>query len=371
MTPQEEQEHYLYLKLKQKQMAGAVQAPQAQPDMSGSFPEVRNIATSDTSIPQKLWAGLQVPGQMAQRGLSQMSEELKPQPEITGNLVRDVAANYPSVSADILSKVAPAFVSRASIVGGAAGKALGSVAPLIKSLARGAGAQAESLTGAAKGSLEAAYEDPSLMFTGSKAAAKPLYAAAKEANPVSVFKGMYKPEQIIDTAKETLANGGTLNPSDALVYRKAVDVLSRSGRYVKDALFDMRGEADTLAKQSEDIAAADPLHQRGVYAESLRNLLPQNKYGGTSAFKAGIITALHNMGGVGKMVGTLMSPAAAGLAASATGAAAKAGALNPANLPVAAGLNVLGKDPQIKQALLQILQKIMVSKAQPVGQVVQ
>lgn len=286
---------------------------------------VQDAPTKNPSLIGKAWDALAVPEQMSKQGLGQLAE-MVPKPEPTGNLPMDLIKGAPRIAAESVGEAAPGFVSRGSILTAGASKALGVATPLVKAVGRGLGTQMESLTGAVPGSLRAAYNDAKLMLAPGKSAAKPLYEAAKDELPegANVFKGMYKPEQIVDTAKDYLGKGGKLEPAEALIYRKAIDSLSKSGRYVKDELFAMRGEADAMAKESDAIASGDKMYQRGRFADSLRNILPQNKYGGTSAFKIGIMAALEQMGIPGKIALAAMSPAAAGVVSTGAGITARA-----------------------------------------------
>lgn len=305
-----------------------VDQEQSQPKQEGSFPEARAILNSDASLPQKAWQGFQVPAQMAQRGLQQMSEGLKPTPEFTGNLPRDIAMNYPSFSANVLSKVAPTFVDRASIVTAGASKLLQAARPIGSVIGKEIAGGLESATNANPGSLGRAWNDATLIFGKGKKAAGPMYEAGKAEleQGASIFKDMYKPDEIISTAQDYLSKGGKLEPAEALVYRKALDVAGRSRNVVKDGLVAMRGEADAMAKASDNISAGDAAYRRGLDAESLRRWVPQNKYGGSSAFKMammGFLTKALGPAGAG-----LLSPVVHGGLATAGGLASKV-ATNP------------------------------------------
>jgi hypothetical protein len=365
MSDQEELERYRYLQLKQK-MASAAPAPvQSQgPDMSGSFPEARNLASSDVSLGQKAWQALQIPQQMSQRGLTSIAQTM-PNPEPVGYnqktnmslqtpvgpmnfpVPTDVVNAAPRIAAETMAQAAPQFVSRGAIVGSALGKAAQSVMPMVSRLASGVAGQAESLTGAAPGSLAAAYKDPSLMFSQGKGAAGPIYEAAKSAaSPMAnLFKGMPKNADIVDKTIDYISKGGTLEPTEALTARKAIDAMLPSRTYSKDVLLGLRGEVDKMAKASPTLSAADAAYQRGIQAQSLRNLFPQNKYGGTSAFKTGIIAALSNLGASGKVASMMMSPAVAGTMATAAGAAA----------PLASGV---AENPATTAAIAQLLKQL-------------
>lgn len=305
----------------------AIGQDQNQADGEGSFPEARAVINSNASLPQKLWQGLQIPSQMAQRGLEGMSEGLKPEPEFTGNLPRDIVANYPSFSADVLSKAAPGFINRTSLLLAGGAKALQAARPIGSAIGQGIAGQLESATNANPGSLGRAWNDPTLIIGKGKKAAGALYEAGKaelEAG-TNIFKDMYKPDEIVATAQDYLSKGGKLEPAEALVYRKALDILGKSRNVVKDGLIAMREGADEAVKASENLSAADATYRRGLDSESLRRALPQNKYGGSSAFKMALMHAL------GPSYAGLLSPVVHGALATAGGLAARV-ATNPAAL---------------------------------------
>ena len=285
-------------------------------------PEYQSLIASPTpkSFASKIWEALKVPEQMSRSGLTQLAG-MVPQPESTGNLATDILKGTPRIAANTLAEAAPGFISRGALTTAGLSKGLQTAMPLVSAVGEGLGKQVESVSGAVPGALKAAFRDPLIMFAKGKKAAGPLYEAAKaEMNPAeSIFKGMYKPQEIVDTAKEYLSKGGQLEPAESLMYRKALDKLLSMKNVIKDELIPMRSAADTAAKASEKIAAADPMHRRGLIAESLRNLIPQNKGGGASTFKLGIMTALEHMGLPGKLGLAAMSPAAVGAASSLAG----------------------------------------------------
>lgn len=326
MDADKEKRFRFQMQYEQEQTQAQTPQPQA-PDMSGSFPEASAIAGSDASLPQKAWQMAQVPSQMATRGLEQIRDATKPSPEFTGNLARDVVMNYPSFSADVLSKFAPGFIDRTSALVGGASKLLQAARPIGSMIGKSVAGQAENVTNAVPGTLAKAWNDPTLIFAKGKSAAGPMYEAGKaEMQGASIFKDMYKPDEIIKAGQEYLAKGGKLEPAEALVYRKALDVAGRSRNVVKDGLIGMRKEADVMAKESENISAGDAAYRRGLEAESLRRLVPQNKYGGSSAFKMAMMGFLTNA--LGPAGAGLLSPAVHGGIATAGGLASKV-ATNP------------------------------------------
>lgn len=283
-------------------------------------------------IGKRIWEGLNIPEKLSKQGLGQIAQAI-PQGKVTGNLPMDILRGTPKISAETFAKTAPPFVSRASLLTmGAApmiGAAVKGAAPIGESIASGL----EDWTGMKpSGSLAEAFKKPFFQFmTRGPKAAKSFYQAGeqelpamvKEAAGMNPFKGMYKPEQIVDKAREILDSGEKLEPSEALTYRKAVDGLMKSGRYVKDELISMRNEANELVKESENFSKADVLHRKGMMAQALRALGPKNVGGRFSPFKVGEALALSHMGPLGKVAGAAFSPAVLGAGASTLGAASQ------------------------------------------------
>lgn len=276
------------------------------------------------SLASKAWDALSVPEKMSREGLQMISKRVSPQaaPEVTGNLPRDIAMNAGRIGAETLAEVAPSFVSRESIVTAGGLKAVKAAKPLIKGGGKLLAKGAEALSGLehkTPGVLVEAAENPALIFSKGKKAASAFYEAAKaEMGKASIFANKYKPEEIIDAAQEYMSKGGQLQPAEALAYRKALSKLIKSGRYINDELIVMANEADEIAKQSHNIAMADPIYAKGAKAEALRSFLPLNKSGGASTFKT-IVGGAMNLASLG-----VMSPIVQGGAATAVGLGAKA-----------------------------------------------
>jgi len=314
-------------------------SPPTEQELEEIFSKVRGPAEPPEGVLSKIgsllgtgWESLTIPEKKSREGLKMLSE-MVPKLEPSGNLPLDVLKGTPRVAAETLAETAPGFVSRGSILTAGLLKGAQKTAPAVKAIVRGGGKQLESASGLVPGSLEAAYKDPSLIFSKGKEAAKPLYEAARKELPkgANLFEGMWKPEEIVDAAQKHISKGGTLEPSESLIARKATDALLKSKRYVKDALMELRNTFDASAKSSENIKMADPLFRRGIMADALRNFLPQNKFGGASAFKMGIAPALAGLGGfVGGPPGAAAGGAAAAMALSPAvqgGAATVAGIL--------------------------------------------
>lgn len=279
---------------------------------------------------------LKAPEKMSRQGLQIISNAI---PEtvggpMTGNRGLDVLKGTPKVIAETAKETAPGFISKGAILTAGALKSLQETAPIIKAIMKGAGTQAESISGAMPGSLEAAYKAPMfepLQMQAGKKIAGPMYSAAKNELPFIVkdaaglnpFKGMIDNKQIVMKAQELLDAGEDLLPQEAFQARKAADALEGSRSINQDALISLRGQLNSIAKQSENIAEADPAYIKGKMAESLRQVVPQNMHGGASAFKMAIGTALNKMGTTGKILKFGLSPAVQGIGATVAGDVAK------------------------------------------------
>lgn len=321
-------------------------------DQFASFPEVSAVLNSNKSKLGKTWDMLKVPAQMSSRGLGYIANAI-PKPEPTGNLPMDLLKGYPRIEAEMAQEAAPGFINRAAFVTGGASKALGLAGKALAPIGRGIASGLEDWAGIRpEGALGEAIKDSGLIFSRGVLKAKPLYEAGKAelSEGTNIFKGMYKPEKIVDTAQEYLSKGGKLEPAEALMYRKAIDSLAKSGRYVKDELFSMRKTADAMAKASENISEADRLHWRGLQAQSLRSLFPKNVGGRASPFKVAEGLALAHMGPVGKALSVLFSPVALGLGATGLGVAGRV-ASNPGSaVAVQQLLNKLIQSSQSSQS---------------------
>lgn len=192
--------------------------------------------------------------------------------------------------------------------------------------------QLESSSGAMKDSLVEQFKDPTTMFAKGTGAVRPLYQQAAKELPYeqTLFKGLTKHGDIVDKAVETIEKGGKLEPQEALIARKSLDKVKKT--LSQDAFNYYRQTLDSVAKSSDEISKADPLFRRGLMGESLRKILPQNKYGGTSAFK----TAIGKAGGA--MMAPFLSPAVQSVGAGTAGVASRT-------------------DPRLVTSILQMLRR--------------
>src|SRR3990167_716180 len=240
----------------------------------------------------KLWERLKKPEAVSREGLTALTELVAPSRQAIESGQVSPLGIAARTAGETLAEVAPSFISRSAVLGSAGASVLGAAAPILAPVGKVIAQGAEGISGLTYKTpkvLEAAFKDPSLIFSKGKQVAQPLYEAAKSEIPagISIFKGLYKPEEIIDVANEVISKGGKLEPAEALVARKSVDVLMKSGRYIKDELKAMRDTFNEMAKVSETVKKADITHARGTQAGALRTLYPLNKTGTPSKFQIG------------------------------------------------------------------------------------
>lgn len=298
--------------------------PQPPNAMTSSTPYQDIWNQPDKSIGSKAWESLAVPAQTASKILGGLASHV-PEGKVTGNLPADIARGTPKILANTAAQALPGFVSRGALLTAGASKALQALRPVGSVIGQGVAGQLESATGANPGSLARAWNDPTLMFAEGKQAASPLYEAGKTGGKMAEnLSKIPLKEDFLDVASK-LADDGKLPPETALEGRKmASKLLSKGGgKYTEDFLRGLIDKFDTVAKSSQDISAGDATFKRGLDAASLRKLVPQNKYGGASAFKMGI------MGLLGPQFAGVLSPAVHGALATVGGVGAKV-ATNPA-----------------------------------------
>lgn len=299
------------------------------PDQGPNFSDLPDQAPTSTwdkikSAVKTGWADLKKPEDLSRQGLNELADAV-PTAEPTGNPVRDLALNAPSILAKSVAEVAPDFVSRGALVTGAAGKAVEAAAPLINSAGGWVGNAAEAMSGLkykTPGVLAEAVENPKLILGQGIEKARETYNAASDVPFNNVYgvpwqgsglrEALQQPLSKSDFVEQALqfAKDGTLNPDEALEARKSLDAiknqLSSSGYYQTRQIF------DGLAKQK--YGEADEAYEEAVKSEALRNIWPINKSGSPSIVKGAVTTAIP-------VTAPLFSPAVQGLAASGVGLA--------------------------------------------------
>ncbi len=302
--------------------------------------QLRGVSGESTSKPdnrgiiRKAWDAAHVPAQMAESGLNQIAN-MVPEPKVTGNVLADVVRGAKPIieksGVQALAKVAPSFIGPEAIALSLAGQTprmiskIPKAGPRIiegaKDVMRGIGRQGESISGAAPGALEAAYKDPTIMGAKGKKAVQGMYEKAKQlgGDVRSELKETSDPKEFVDKALQ-FAKDKTLTPLEGLEARKTLQSIKKR---VTDQFFrTAKDKFDAVAKTV--FKGEDAAYQRANMAESLRNIAPQNKYGGASAFKMMIANlAASNDGLAGKALAAALSPAAQGTVASAAGSLAR------------------------------------------------
>ncbi len=158
-----------------------------------------------------------------------------------------------------------------------------------------------------------------------------------------------------------LEKGDSLSALDALKARQATDrIISATpitDKLTRKSLFDWRSKFDdALASQSDKLKDASTLYRQALVKDKILNLTRMNKSGEPSAFLPMLVG--HGMmgrgieGGLGMLTGT--SPLMHGLAATVGGDTFRA-------------INSIAQNPQARQVLLQVLQKLTQNQPQPQG----
>lgn len=317
-----------------------------QKKMDTSFGELSNLVNDpNKSNIKKTWDILTIPAQMSQRGLQGMADAVPGYEPKGSDIIKSLVLNTPKVAANTLAKVAPGFVSRGAMATSAAmplARGIGSVA---KAIGPGIGGQLESLSGMKPGLLRKAFNDPSLILASIPQGARDAYKASGEIAKASPeVSGIARPLPLV-LKLLSKAKSGIIGTDEALAGRKAIDQLWDSKSITEDFKNMARNTFDSIAKMQPEIKEADTAFSRGKNAAGLRQLFPQNKYGGTSAFKTAIMAGLNAMGPAGKVGMAAMSPAVMGTGATALGAASKP-------------LGALANNPQLAVVIQQLIKNL-------------
>lgn len=292
----------------------------------------------------KAWDALNVPSQMAQSGLQQMTDlgtdaqnaiaaktGLPVGTEPTGNMARDVVANIPRIAGETLSEVAPKFIDRTSLAtmgAGAALKAAGKATGAVLKAAPGITKPLENIAGLRPGAYPKAFADPGMITDfGAKAGANSMYNVAKEgmdaaktanaeaaaANGVipkvaglednagnAVKTITPKPNtgfgtrstKLVGDAFKSVNNSQPMEAADAFKARKVVTQMlsSKNPPYPKDDLLKLK---DELANQVfSSVKGADQAYARAIQGEMLRSPVPLNNNGTSSKVGAAVMRVM-------------------------------------------------------------------------------
>lgn len=268
-------------------------------------------ATKERNLIQKGWDALAVPEKMSREGLGKMAD-MVPEGELTGNMVADIARGTPKVLAETLAEAAPSFVSRGSLLTAGVLKGAKVAAPLAKMAGRQIAKAAEGISGLeykTPGILEEAAKDSKLIFSPGKESAGKKFAEFMDKTKIrKSFGRATSPKELIDDAMNAF-DEGTLTPQEAVIARQTLDGVKKT--LPRHSYNEMRATFDSIAKTISK--EADAAFSRGVKADALRNIFPQNKLGGSSIAKG----ILGFLGGVAPSMA--MSPLVQGSIATGTG----------------------------------------------------
>lgn len=375
MTPEEEAEHYTYLKLKEKQAMGSQGHPSATiANIAKLVPSMASLAYEDTVKHSAAPAAITIAGlaggapvagltagtlaigkRMAGIASGQQPPSGTPWQEAKGPMI-DAATASVLQEPKVLNGIpgVPAVKEMASNMISSAGRGLAKAGQTLS------GVKADILNQAARQGLST-YTAPSLpkaqsIFAG---ALGPKGERAMRQTAKEAFEPALEKARAFATKIGTkIENGEPVTALEALKARQATDrVISGTpitDKLSREALYGWRNQFDNeLAGQSGKLADASRTYRKAIVKDTILNPTRLNKSGEPSAFLPMIVG--HGMigkgieGGLGMLTAT--SPAMWGLGATAGGSAVR-------------GLNVLGQDPTIRQTLFQILQKMRSNKIQ-------
>lgn len=298
------------------------------------------------------WNALAKPEQMSRQGLEKIASMI-PEGKVTGNLPMDLLRGTPRIAANTMAQAAPGFVSRGALMTAGAMPMMKGIGAAAEAVGPGVAGQLESLSGMKPGLLGKAFKDPSLIFAKIPQEARDAYQVSSEMAQKTSQEVANTPRPLTLVSKLLKkANSGMIGQDEALAGRQAVDQLWDSKAITENFKNMARGKFDKIAKTADDIKEADTAFSRGKNAAGLRQLFPQNKYGGTSAFKTGIMAFLNSMGPMGKVGMAAMSPATMGTGATAIGAASKP-------------LGALANNPRLAVAFQQLIQSLIQKNQSP------
>lgn len=270
------------------------------------------------SAGKRLWEGMNVPSQMAQQGLSKITDLVTPSRADIESGKIGIPGIAARTAGETLSEVAPKFVNRAAILTAMASPVLEGLGAIGGNAAgRWIGNAAEKMSGLAyktPGVLAETVENPGLPFGPGLDKAREIYQGAKGGVDEirQGFKEIPTKLDFISGALEA-AKDGSLNPQEALEARKALDA---SKKTLNNVFYSSAREAfDTVAKKA--FAGADSAYQAALKSEALRNIWPLNKSGSPSIVKGAIEMVKPGLA-------PLFSPATQGVIASGVGLAQKA-----------------------------------------------
>lgn len=345
MPPLSEQEEFEFRARAEKEASQRASTPVSK-SIPSSFGELSNLYNDpNKSKMRKTWDAFTIPQKMSQRGLEGIAQAI-PEGKVTGNLPMDLLRGAPKIAANTMAQAAPGFVSRGAMLTSAAMPMLKGMGAAAKAIGPGIGNQLESLSGMKPGLLGKAFKDPSLIFSSIPQEARDAYQTSSEIAKASPeVAGTARPLPLVLKLLNK-AKSGMIGSDEALAGRKAIDQLWESRGITEDFKNMARQTFDSIAKMQPKIKEADTAFSRGKQAAGLRQLFPQNKYGGTSAFKTGIMALLNSMGPAGKVGMAAMSPMAMGAGATTLGAASKP-------------LGALANNPRLAVAVQQLISNLV------------
>jgi hypothetical protein len=385
MTPQEEQDHYTYLKLKEKQAMASQGGDHMQPtlaNMAKVFPGVAGFALEDTLKKAAVPAAIGVAGALGgvpaaglaagTYAIGKRLADLKrgigapigtPFQEAKGPMIDAATAGLmqePALLKNLTPKDMPGIgamatpgVQKVIDLGGRVAQSVKN--GLFKSGQTMAGPKADTFKQAYDQGLVKTYSAPNMEKAQNifgNALGPEGQAALKESeNAAEAFDpALSKARETAKKIGSMIEKGETVSAEQALQARQATDRIISStpenDKMTRDVLYGWRNRFDNeLSSQSGKLADASRTYRKAIVKDQLTNLTRMTKNGRPSAFLPLVLGAGgRGLEGIVNTLG-LTSPLAWGLGVSSAGSAVR-------------GLNKLADNPAIRQTLLQVLQRI-------------
>lgn len=301
--------------------------------------------------------GIRGLGVTATSGLQRGAEATKPEfkPEGVGEHVADFAAGVADPAAAILNEPLGLAVKGVAKVGAIPMNFLG------RQAARGVqvatGVPAENVIATVKKPME-------VLFSKLSKNSGKIFQEAKNAAGVTeeeerLVAGIGDPsgfKRVADEMAAKFKDAKDLTVGEALAWKKAAGELARkakgSARFIYSQ--DAKKAERIVAEKAPDVLAAQKDVSFSKLRESFLSLLPQNKSATPAVLRSGTAMGFATAGH--PLAALAMSPLLSALPLTVgTGVAANV---------AKKGLNVIGSNPAARQALFQVLQKLMTKKAQ-------
>ena len=360
-----EDEEFELLSL-ERERAMAQQQSTAKPSISSILPTMAGLAVEDIAKKSAIPAAITLAGAMGGAPAAGLAAGTA---AIGRRMAGIASGQQPPSGSPLQEAIGP--MSQAALAGVAQEPAVLNQIPgvpqvknmignLANKVGRGFASAGQTLSGTKKDVLKQAYEQGLSTYKApSLPKAQEIFSEAlgpegretmKQTASETFDPAVSKARSIATDIGTKIENGESVTALQALKARQSTDrVISATpitDKVTRSALYEWRRQFDdVISSQSGKLANASRVYRQAIVKDMLLSPTRITKSGEPSAFLPLVLGAGGRgiEGVLSGLVGT--SPIVHGLAATTAGSTAR-------------GLNVLGQNPTVRQALLQILQKI-------------